>query len=231
VKNDILAKMNTPYGLSPIEKFGEFHEGGEESCNHITTARANLRLVVTYDTYMKLEDELAVSRETDDQFRQGIEHIHNKMLFDGFNEALDHLRPFGLKGSPFPWRPNAGRLRPLQYTEAQLADLLERAQERVLDWAMFMCGFIPDKDDSMLGEIAIEDDYLNQIKEDRLIKMLTCEVRPAHQAFETDERWLIYDDEEVEVQTEVAELVFYDILEEAILSFMHIRKSPSNEVK
>ena len=41
---------------------------------------------------------------------------------------------------------------------------------------MFMCGFIPDKEDSMLGEIVIEEDYLNQIKEDRLIKMLTCEV-------------------------------------------------------
>lgn len=159
-----------------MEKFGEFHEGSEESCNHITTARANLRLVVAYDTYMKLEDELAVSRETDDQFRQGIEYIHNKMLFDSFNEALDNLRPFGLKGSPFSWRPNAGRLRPLQYAEEQLPDVLDRAQERVLDWAMFMCGFIPDKDDSMLGEIAIEDDYLNQIKEDRLIKMLTCEV-------------------------------------------------------
>jgi hypothetical protein len=42
---------------------------------------------------------------------------------------------------------------------------------------MFMCGFIPDKEDSMLGEIVIEEDYLNQIKEDRLIKMLTCEVK------------------------------------------------------
>lgn len=53
---------------------------------------------------------------------------------------------------------------------------MDKAQERVLDWAMFMCGFIPEKEDSMLGEIMIEEDYLNQIKEDRLIKMLTCEV-------------------------------------------------------
>jgi len=75
---------------------------------------------------------------------------------------------------------------------------------------MFMCGFIPDKEDSMLGEIVIEEDYLNQIKEDRLIKMLTCE------AFETDERWLIYDDEEVEVQTEIAELLFDSLLDEVV---------------
>jgi len=80
------------------------------------------------------------------------------------------------KGSPFPWRANAGRLTHKASNSIELPKLLEKAQERVLDWAMFMCGFIPDKDDSMLGDIHIEDDYLTQIKEDRLVKMLTCEV-------------------------------------------------------
>lgn len=69
----------------------------------------------------------------------------------------------------------------------------------------------------MIGEIVIDDDYLNQIKEDRLIKMLTCE------AFETDERWLLYDDEEVEVQTEVSELVFNQLLEETIRDLIRMR--------
>lgn len=86
---------------------------------------------------------------------------------------------------------------------------------------MFMCGFIPDKEDSMLGEIVIEEDYLNQIKEDRLIKMLTCE------AFETDERWLIYDDEEVEVQTEIAELVFDALLDEVVFDLVNVSKKKS----
>lgn len=175
-RGDILIKVNTPYGLSPTEKFGVFHEGMDENGGYLSTARVNQRLIVSYDTYMKLEDELSISRDHDDQFRQGIEHIHNKMLFDSFNEALDSLRPYGLKGCPFPWRPNAGRIKSIENTEEKMPEVLERAQERVLDWAMFMCGFIPDKDDSMLGDIAIEDDYLNQIKEDRLIKMLTCEV-------------------------------------------------------
>lgn len=42
-------------------------------------------------------------------------------------------------------------------------------------------------------------------------------------AFETDERWLIYDDEEVEVQTEVAELVFDSLLEEVVSSLVSIQ--------
>lgn len=175
-RRDILVKLNTPYGLTPSEKFAVFHEGLDDNGGYLSTARVNQRLIVSYDTYMKLEDELSVSREHDDQFRQGIEHIHNKMLFDSFNEALDSLRPYGLKGCPFQWRPNAGRIKSIEYNEEKVPEVLEKAQERVLDWAMFMCGFIPDKDDSMLGDIAIEDDYLNQIKEDRLIKMLTCEV-------------------------------------------------------
>ena len=47
--------------------------------------------------------------------------------------------------------------------------------------------------------------------------MLTCE------AFETDERWLLYDDEEVEVQTEVSELVFNQLLEETIRDLIRMR--------
>lgn len=132
------------------------------------------------EIFNSLEEEIAVGRENQDQYRQEVERVHNRMLFDSFNEALDNFRPFGLKGSPFPWRPNAGRIKPLLHSLDQLPEILERAQERVADWAIFICGFMPDKDDSMLGEIVIEEDYLNQIKEDRLIKMLNCEVASAH---------------------------------------------------
>jgi hypothetical protein len=31
------------------------------------------------------------------------ENIHNKVLFDAINEALDNFRPYGLKGPPLPW--------------------------------------------------------------------------------------------------------------------------------
>ena len=171
-----MKRINTTYGLSHVEKLASFHEGFDENGSLLNTGRTSERLIISRHTFTKLEEEMAVSRDNEDKFRKGMEHIHNRMLFESFNEALDSMRPFGLKGSPFPWRPNAGRLLPVVHPSLKLPELLERAQERVLDWAMFVCGFIPDKDDSMLGEIAIEEDYLNQIKEDRLIKMLTCEV-------------------------------------------------------
>jgi hypothetical protein len=31
------------------------------------------------------------------------ENIHNKVIFDAINEALDNFRPYGLRGPPMPW--------------------------------------------------------------------------------------------------------------------------------
>jgi phosphopantothenoylcysteine synthetase/decarboxylase len=31
------------------------------------------------------------------------ENIHNKVLFDAVNDALDEFSPYGLRGPPAPW--------------------------------------------------------------------------------------------------------------------------------
>ena len=54
---------------------------------------------------------------------------------------------------------------------------------------------------------------------------------PITKAFESDERWLIYDDEEVEVQTEVAELIFDQLLEEVALDLNIIQHSKLERLK
>ena len=36
-------------------------------------------------------------------FSVEVQNIHNKAIFDAFNEALDGLRPYGLRGPPVPW--------------------------------------------------------------------------------------------------------------------------------
>lgn len=38
------------------------------------------------------------------EFIVELERIHNKAIFDAFNEALDYYRPFGIKGRPLPWK-------------------------------------------------------------------------------------------------------------------------------
>lgn len=39
-----------------------------------------------------------------------ITHIHNKVIFDAFNEALDSNRIYGLKGKPFPWKIDSTKI-------------------------------------------------------------------------------------------------------------------------
>ena len=38
------------------------------------------------------------------KFLKDIIHIHNKAIFDCLNENLDMERPFGMWGTPFPWK-------------------------------------------------------------------------------------------------------------------------------
>ena len=39
-----------------------------------------------------------------DEFALEAEHIHNKLLFDGLNDALDFYRPYGINGQTYPWK-------------------------------------------------------------------------------------------------------------------------------
>ena len=51
------------------------------------------------------------------------------------------------------------------------------SSQKVMEWSTFMCGFIPFKDDSFI-EVPrfLDEETLTQIKEDRLVRLLTDEV-------------------------------------------------------
>lgn len=125
-----------------------------------------------------------------------LEHIYHKVLFDAYNEALDSFRLFGLKGKPFPWKINQNRLKEISLRKSEIPRILERAQDKVIEWGTNLCGIMFDKEDSPLAPgIVLDDEYITQIKEDRLAKMLAGEV------VEAEERWITYDDEATEVHS------------------------------
>jgi hypothetical protein len=79
----------------------------------------------------------------------------------------------------------------------------------MLKWGAFLCGFIPEKIETPTGEvILIEDEYLNQIKEDRLNQMLENEI------IENEVRWVNYEEELTEVNVELADIIFEMLLDE-----------------
>jgi hypothetical protein len=73
------------------------------------------------------------------------ENIHNKVLFDAFNNALNQFRPFGKKGPPLPWtgqqRSIGGDTHPAsQYAEIAIEKILDQAKKKVIDWVAIEAG-------------------------------------------------------------------------------------------
>ena len=81
----------------------------------------------------------------------------------------------------------------------------------MIEWSSTLCGILVDKEDHQYPQILVMDeDYLSQVKEDRLYKLLNQEVN------ENEEKWINYDEEITEVNVELGELVFQDLLEEVL---------------
>ncbi|CAD8207780.1 unnamed protein product [Paramecium octaurelia] len=128
-----------------------------------------------------------------------MERIHNKAIFDAFNEALDYHRPFGIKGRPLPWRKNV-----ICRQVNSVEETLEKSSIRVVLWAETLSGILLPQGSQM------DNDILPQVREERLDKMLKQEI------FETDDRWQEFDEEHTEVALELSELIFNHLITEVI---------------
>ena len=148
-----------------------------------------------------------------------MQQIHNKAIFDSFNEALDILRPYGLKGRPSPWKPVSKQIifRPID--EKGMMEILNKAKEKLLEWSSNLCGFIHDKDESpFLEGILLDEECLGQIREDRMARMLAQEV------IECEEDWVEYGDEETEVGVELGDLIFEKMVLDGIESVLYLKE-------
>ncbi len=84
------------------------------------------------------------------------------MIYDAFNEGLDSMRPFGLRGKPLPWKVNCNKLSSIEITNDNMERILGLAIAKVLKWGSFLCGFIPERIETPTGElISIDEEYLN----------------------------------------------------------------------
>ena len=99
------------------------------------------------------------------------------MIFDAFNEALDSLRPYGLKGLPYPWKSNIKSSLPREITPGNMNKVIEKAKEKVMNWVVNMCGYFGENDEQLTDKTStINEDYLAQIREEKLTRMLANDV-------------------------------------------------------
>ena len=162
------------------------------------------------------------------------------MIFDSYNEVLDSLRPYGLKGVPYPWKSNIKYSLSREITDGNMKKVIEKAKEKVLDWAVNMCGYFGEKEDQLNDRTStINEEYLAQLREDKLATMLATDVMfniiknltLYDKVFEMEERWINYDDEEVEVQVELADLIFDKLVAETVEIITQISEKRKNEKK
>ncbi|KAL4494558.1 hypothetical protein ABPG72_004460 [Tetrahymena utriculariae] len=222
--DEFLERVNIPLGMDPQEFLKTFtitetidNSNGEISAAPIYPIVKYIHMqrpVVSEELFAHFNEifnrERDLSLMTEELFE--LERFHMRMIFDCFNEALDSMRPFGLRGKPLPWKINSNKLSSIIITPENIEKILGLAIAKVLKWGSFLCGFIPERIESPTGEIVqIEDEYLNQIKEDRLAQMLENEV------IENEDKWLTYEDEETDVQLEIADDIFNYIIEETAM--------------
>lgn len=83
--------------------------------------------------------------EEKDQIIKEFQHIHNKAIFDTFNESLNLFRPyFALGGSPYAWSHHEKNIIFCTATPTNVEKILTNAKTKVIEWASFLCGIIND---------------------------------------------------------------------------------------
>lgn len=71
-----------------------------------------------------------------EQIIKEFEHIHNKSIFDTFNEALNLFRPYYTVGGPiYPWTNTEKSLYVGRVHEGNLEIIFEKASQKVYEWA------------------------------------------------------------------------------------------------
>ena len=93
------------------------------------------------------------------------EHIHNKLIFDSVNEALQKHRPYGTKGPPLPW---SNAIRAVAPSSVCLGACWKHIGGEIEQWSLMQAGKIPGSDVALSSGI-MDEELLHQIRERSLL--------------------------------------------------------------
>lgn len=161
----MITRVNIPLGPTPKELLRYMHYQDEDEIKSEDSQDYQHQAILLTEHFTSLEKQLMEEGVVDssDEFLLELEHIHNKVIFDALNEALDFFRPYGLNGYPYPWFVSANtlKMRPIKNQRA-IEGIVVKSCERVVDWATCLVGIIIDKHDSPFPKtLALDIDYLN----------------------------------------------------------------------
>jgi hypothetical protein len=192
-----------------LEKLQELEIG-----NFIETSWISFSDILNLNTYLQIENIREEFREESSpisipphiqKYLIEAEHIHNKLIFDAANEALQKYRPYGLKGYPMPWSFNFKCIRKPQTIEK----ISQLVTAEVHEWSAVEIGKL-GREDLLMSNGIIDDELLQQIREERLASVLTDDI------VEKDEMWVDYEFEEAQVKLDLADMALEILAEEMV---------------
>ena len=193
--NEFLQNINQPYDKDALAKLRLYNEAKFDNSNKEFQIKPVD--ILPAGLFFELEDIIMViitillknyikyhknslfnvkseeSEEAKAQISIELDHIHKRLLFDCLNESLEYFRPFDIRGKPTPWKLNQKKLTYSDIDQSNMDIVLEQAKNKVMEWSMFQCGMLAEGE-GMMGYLNY--DLLNQMKQERLEKMIINEV-------------------------------------------------------
>ncbi|KAM3128446.1 hypothetical protein pb186bvf_019454 [Paramecium bursaria] len=236
-RNDLINNINIPYGFTAVKRMRLIHgyDDDDDTREDIVVRETDsLAFVLDEQLFLMYEQYRLTESQNDQSYAmKELEHIHNKAIFDACNEALNHFRPYySNAGIPYPWEKFTKNQR-IEFIEP----LVRQMENKVIDWAKVYCGFLPIEDESNVSQekqqimdeknqqILIQQlhtlenplffdgqtqqfDYLSQIRDERLYKMLISEIK------DQEAKWFLFNDDRTEFLMELSDMIFEQLVEE-----------------
>lgn len=205
---DLQDQLKIPLKKKPLEvltKMQEIEIGTmTESDFFVYPEILRVNLYIEIESRRESATHASVSSNTD-QFGLEAEHIHNKMIFDATNEALQKFRPYGLVGLPMPWSSRKKWVG----SGKSVDKIVREVTEIIVEASMVQAGKISTEDMLMSNGI-LDEELMQHVREERLGSML------ADETIEKDELWINYEFEETQVKLDLADMILECMAEETM---------------
>ncbi|CAG9321417.1 unnamed protein product [Blepharisma stoltei] len=184
-EDEILDTINTPIYTDPLIKLAIIHNADPGSLSKFP----RLDLIVPEDI------EPILSLELNPQGYVSLQ-IYLQMLGDCVNEALNLIRPYGMKGVPDPWSNHKRIL----FGESQLTNVYEKVKDHLYKWVNTRGGIFPP--------IHMDEKRLVMMREEKMSTMLMYDVE------DEESDWVEYEDEETQAKLDVADMILESLIDE-----------------
>ncbi|CDW82922.1 iq calmodulin-binding motif family protein [Stylonychia lemnae] len=217
-REQFLQAFITPIYKNPLEILANLQRpdyGDMEAGMDFTNS---LAYILNVQLYLTLEKARENSISNDDELTDMIsesQHIHNKVIFDSVNEALNQVRPYGNQGEPMPWskKPRKNLMFMFDTTE-NLDQILYDVKTKVVSWSRTKAGALPPKYGGTIEfhsqtQQMDEEQFAHQ-REKCLAQLL------AQDLIQQEEKWLDYEMEEAQVKIDLSDIILEHLIGETV---------------